>query len=78
VAAAAAAPTLEEGTSAVRRTDATIVMSAETPTTIAVTIVRTKETVEAETKVTRRLIIASLIRRLRSLIATATVANLTT
>jgi hypothetical protein len=53
-------------------------MSAETPTTIAVTIVRTKETVEAETKVTRRLIIASLIRRLRSLIATATVANPTT
>jgi hypothetical protein len=60
------APTLEEGTSAVRRTNATIVISAETPTTIAVTIVRTKETVKAETKV------------IRSLIAIVTVANLTT
>jgi hypothetical protein len=54
------------------------VISAKTPIIIAVTIVRTKETVKAETKVIRRLIIISLIRRLRSLIVTVTVANLTT
>jgi hypothetical protein len=54
------------------------VISAETPTTIAVTIVRTKETIKAATKVIRRLIIVSLIRRLRILIAIATVANLIT
>jgi hypothetical protein len=72
------APTLEKGILAIRRTNATIIISAKTPTTIAITIVRTKETIKAETKVTRRLIIARLIRRLRSLIATAIVANLTT
>jgi hypothetical protein len=72
------ASTLEESILAFRRTNAIIVISAKTPTTITITIVRTKKTVKAETKVIRRLIIVSLIRRLRSLIATVAVVNLIT